>query len=256
MKYKILELNIGNPSLERAQRQCGWLMEKNYDIYILTETRNSKGCFYISDYMESFGYQVIFPKTKGNNLGVMILSRPTLKNIDYMLEQNDELYGRFIKCSVEDINHAFDLVGIYIPSRNRQENKILRKKRFCDICLEKLSNVKDNLVLCGDYNVVSVNHIPHYSVYFQWEYQFLQKLTDMKLIDAHEYFHSDLQEYSWQGRTGNGYRYDYIHVYSSMKTMIKDCHYIHETRKGERKITDHSGIYMEFDTEKRGKKSE
>ena len=35
-----------------------------------------------------------------------------------------------------------------------------------------------------------------------------------------------------------------------MKTMIKDCHYIHETRKGERKITDHSGIYMEFDTEK------
>ena len=184
----------------------------------------------------------------------MILSRPTLKNIDYMLEQNDELYGRFIKCSVEDINHPFDLVGIYIPSRNRQENKILRKKRFCDICLEKLSNMKDNLVLCGDYNLVPVNHIPHYSVYFQWEYQFLQKLTDMKLIDAHEYLHSDLQEYSWQGRTGNGYRYDYIHVYSLMKTMIKDCHYIHETRKGERKITDHSGIYMEFDTEKWGEK--
>ena len=52
MRYKILELNIGNPSLERAQRQCDWLREKNYDIYILTETRNSKGCSYISDYME------------------------------------------------------------------------------------------------------------------------------------------------------------------------------------------------------------
>ena len=46
-----------------------------------------------------------------------------------MLEQNDELYGRFIKCSVEDINHAFDLVGIYIPSRNRQENKNFKKKK-------------------------------------------------------------------------------------------------------------------------------
>lgn len=249
MSYKILELNIGNPSLERAKRQCVWMKNKDYDIYVLTETRDSDGCNYIAKYMEIIGYQVVFPRPNGKNLGVMILSKIHLGKINFVLDQKDELYGRFIKCRIVNDKHQFDLVGIYVPSRDRTERKILRKKRFCNITLDELNNSKYDMVICGDYNVVGIHHIPHYSVYFQWEYQFLQELESMKLIDAYELLYPNVQEYSWKGRTGNGYRYDYVHVSNAMLSQINKCYYIHETREGKNKITDHSGIVVEICTE-------
>ena len=236
--YKILELNIGNPSFQRAQRQCAWMKVKDYDIYVLTETRNSDGCNYISAYMESLGYQVIFPKPNGKNLGVMILSKIYLEKIDFLLNPNDELYGRFIKCHIAEGKYQFDLVGMYVPSRDRTYEKVLRKKRFCNIILDELKNNGYNLVLCGDYNVISIDHVPHYSAYFQWEYQFLQELSNMHLIDIYELLHPNTQEYSWKGRTGNGYRYDYIHIGRSIIDRVNTCCYIHETREGEQKITE------------------
>lgn len=249
MKFKILELNIGNPSLERAVRQCGWMQMNDYDIYVLTETRNSNGCNYISNYMESVGYQVIFPKPNGNNLGVMILSRIHLGEIDFLLDGKDELYGRFIRCRImADFQHL-DLIGIYVPSRDRSERKIARKERFCNITLSALKKNNDNLILCGDYNVLGIRHVPHYSVYFRWEYMFLQEIEDMELLDVFERLHPKIQEYSWKGRTGNGYRYDYIHISCRMIEQVRECRYVHETREAGKKITDHSGIMVEISTE-------
>lgn len=246
MNYKILELNIGNPSLERAKKQINWMKNNNYDIYVLTETKNSEGCNYIEKSMKILGYQVVFPKPNGKNLGVMIISRVCLQNIDFVIDDSDELFGRLIKCHIKSNDYKFDLLGIYVPSRDRSEKKVLRKKRFCDIVIKALSNNKNNMILCGDYNVVSVNHIPHYPVYYQWEYQFLQELQELEFIDVYEMLHPNKQEYSWMGRTGNGYRYDYIHSSKQMFNRISKCDYIHATREGEQKITDHSGICVEI----------
>ena len=49
-KVRLLSLNIGNPSLERARKQCLWLEGRQEDIFVLTETRESRGCEYIKNF--------------------------------------------------------------------------------------------------------------------------------------------------------------------------------------------------------------
>lgn len=49
-KISFLSLNIGNPSLDRARKQCEWLDKRPEDVFILTETKNSQGCSYIEDF--------------------------------------------------------------------------------------------------------------------------------------------------------------------------------------------------------------
>ena len=41
-KLSLLTLNIGNPSLERAKKQCEWLTKRPEDVFVLTETKNSQ----------------------------------------------------------------------------------------------------------------------------------------------------------------------------------------------------------------------
>jgi len=59
-EIKILSLNIGNPSLERAKRQCEWLKERPEDIFVLTETKCSGGCEYIENFFFQYGFQYFY----------------------------------------------------------------------------------------------------------------------------------------------------------------------------------------------------
>ena len=35
---KVMTLNIGNPSLQRVQKQIDWLETRDEDVFVLTET--------------------------------------------------------------------------------------------------------------------------------------------------------------------------------------------------------------------------
>lgn len=65
-----LTLNIGNPSLERAQKQCRWLENREEDVFVLTETKASHGCQYIEDYFFQYGYD-LFSMNSPINFAVM-----------------------------------------------------------------------------------------------------------------------------------------------------------------------------------------
>ena len=41
---KVMTLNIGNPSLQRVQKQIDWLETRDEDVFVLTETKLSQGC--------------------------------------------------------------------------------------------------------------------------------------------------------------------------------------------------------------------
>jgi len=42
--------NIANPSVERANKQADWLSKRDEDVFVLTETKNSKGCLFVEDF--------------------------------------------------------------------------------------------------------------------------------------------------------------------------------------------------------------
>ena len=100
------------------------------------------------------------------------------------------------------------------------------------------------MVIMGDFNILDRDHRPHYSNFFEWEYAFYDALIALNYRDAFRYCHPGRQEYSWVGRTNDGYRYDYCFVSGALEKNILHCDYIHESR--EIRITDHSAISVEL----------
>ncbi len=233
--------NIGNPSHDRAQKQAGWLKKRQEDVLVLTETKNSEGCLFLKDYFKSNGYDVIFSDIVDKEYGTMIVSKYKLKESDF------SKFIHFIPSRVAStvVSLPFgniEIIGLYIPSRNSDIKKIRKKKKFVENIITVLNNnlTSDYRIVCGDFNILEPNHIPHYSVFKKWEYDFYNNLLDLQLKDVFRSLNPSLQEYSWVGRTGDGYRYDHCFASDNIINNVKKCFYLHEPR--EKRLSDHSAL--------------
>src|SRR5262249_50332193 len=95
------------------------------------------------------------------------------------------------------------LVGAYVPSRDASADKIARKRRFLEQMPQAVRHVRSNsnVILMGDLNIVSRSHRPRYSTFRAWEYDALEELADLGLVDAFAKLNPDAQVHSWVGRT-------------------------------------------------------
>lgn len=252
----IMSLNIGNPSIDRARLQTRWLEERDEDVFVLTETKNSEGCNYIADYFLQYGfnlltlnnkkkYYVHFPKSQTADLGVMIISKFPIKNNYSIFNQDNIYFSRFVACDIEFYGTDIHLIGLYVPSRDRSDKKIARKKDFCIDTAKYIKQIKDkeHCVICGDLNILDRHHIPHYSTFFEWEYAFYDFFAKNDFVDTFKFCNPNSNEHSWVGRTNDGYRYDYCFINKKNEDNIINSFYFHETRG---KFTDHSAIVLEI----------
>ncbi len=154
-------------------------------------------------------------------------------------------FSRLIACDLLYSNKSLRIIGLYVPSRDRSNEKILRKKNFCIHTadyIQSLSNIPS--ILCGDFNILDRNHVPHYASFLAWEYNFYDFFHNEGFFGAFAHCYPKKQEYSWVGRTNDGYRYDYIFVSTDLIMNINDCQYLHETRTGS--LTDHSAVMLKM----------
>ena len=258
-KLKILTINIGNPSIVRARQQAKWLESRSEDVFVLTETIDSVGWTYLAKYFTNYGlefdlfttntdkkYYVFYPKSNTGDLGVMIISRTPIEREYSIYDISHKFYSRFAACDINFNQKKINLIGLYVPSRDRSEEKINRKKEFCTDVANYIKNTQTaNRIVCGDLNILDKNHIPYYSTFFDWEYRFYDFFINMKYADAFRQCYPELNEYSWVGRTNDGYRYDYFFVSGLLTDKIRDCYFLHETRSTN-KITDHSAVLLEL----------
>ena len=121
--------NIGNPSIERAERQAKWLINIDSDIFVLTETKNSKGCLFIEDYFRNKNYNVIFEKPKNNEYGAMIVSKDQIEPILFY-DYDDNLSARVVSVRTSLNKKKIDIIGTYIPSRDKSLKKVSRKNFY------------------------------------------------------------------------------------------------------------------------------
>lgn len=235
--------NINNPSIIRARQQVLWLRQFSFDVLILTETKNSKGCNFFEQYFKSNGFHVFFPKPEGNEYGTLIISRfPFEINASYRYIKY--LPSRVVSIKLLERLCDLEIVGVYVPSRDESDEKKERKRRFLEYIVEtlKLTSPHSSFMFCGDFNVVEPDHVPHYSKFKNWEYDFYNTLGSFQLKDAFRVINPTEMEYSWVGRTGDGYRYDHCFVSLDLVPLIKECYYIHEPRI--KKLSDHSGLVI------------
>lgn len=252
---KILTLNIGNPSIDRAKRQVLWLEQREEDVFILTETKNSEGCNYIEDYFKNYGfdlfsigtskkYYVFFPKSKTGDLGTMIISKIPFKSTFTIFDEDSIFYSRACGCEIEYNGQSIKMLGLYVPSRDASVEKINRKKEFC-AGVANFLKINQMEIVAGDLNILQREHVPHYSTFLDFEYRFYEFFVNLRYIDAWK-SKNDKLEYSWVGRTNDGYRYDYIFVNDALGNSINSCEFLHQTRTTN-KITDHSAVKIDLD---------
>ncbi|WP_067647364.1 hypothetical protein [Nocardia harenae] len=135
-----------------------------------------------------------------------------------------------------------DIIGAYAPSRDASAAKTDRKRKWLHACLTELAADRGRTqIFLGDLNVLEPGHQPSYRFFSEFEYDFYRRLTsECGLIDAFRHCHPDLIDHSWVGRTGDGYRYDHLHISVDLLPRLTACDYVHQPRIG--KLTDHSGL--------------
>lgn len=257
---KIMTLNIGNPSLQRVRRQIEWIENRDEDIFVLTESKLSEGCNYLEEYFgedeitlfdgeKKAAFNVYFPKSSTGDLGVMILSRFPILRVNAYFDEKAPFFSRFADIVIDFHGKEIGVMGLYVPSRDASPEKISRKKSFVVqfLLYLKQKNVSRNIpyVICGDFNILERNHVPHYKNFLSWEYDFYDRFDHFGYSDAFRFLYPLVNEYSWVGRTNDGYRYDHCFISKELKKNLIECSYVHETR--EIPITDHSGMTMTLD---------
>lgn len=125
--------------------------------------------------------------------------------------------------------------------------KLDRKRVFLKACHYGLPVGREgHRVVIGDFNILEPTHTPRYRFFQPFEYVFYEGLAEAGYRDAFRALHPQALEYSWVGRTGDGYRYDHAHVSSSLVTALRGCSYVHEVRTDDERLTDHSALSVQL----------
>jgi exodeoxyribonuclease III len=242
----VLTFNIGNPSPERAQRQLAWLASRDEHVLVLTETKASTGCRLLAEAFAAAGFQVAYPDPEPGEYGALIISRVAV-TLDRFGDKVGYLPARAASVILPAPDGLVRIIGLYVPSRDASFDKTERKRKWlaaCDAALAASASEMPAIVV-GDLNVLEPGHRPRYPFLAPFEYDFYQALADAHgLTDAFRHLHPHDTEYSWVGRTGDGYRYDHAFCSHSLRDVITDCGYLHEPRHD--KLSDHSALTVRF----------
>lgn len=241
-QLRVFTLNISGPSLERANRLLKFFDDLDVDILVLTETRPMPGTRHLLETFRRSGYGVVatWPESRAER-GVALIHRAS--GVASTGTPTVELAHRLAVARME-AEPPITLVGAYVPSRDASPHKIARKQTFLSQTTDFLRSLasRQELIFVGDLNVVHRSHVPRYPSFRTWEYDFLDGLEEDGFVDVFAELHPGVQAYSWIGRTGDGYRYDYVFVNEALASRVIDCEYLSTPR--DEGVSDHAGVLM------------
>ncbi len=208
---------------------------------MLSETSAGAGTVLLADGLRAAGYQVL-GACEPQDRGVLIAVRGPATE-EAIVKSAVTLPSRAV-CARLDGSIPLSILGVYVPSRDRSPAKVERKRAFVGSLLSFLSSLepdmRDSLMIVGDFNVVSRHHEPPPRGYFQFEYALFDALAELGFTLAHELRPSSRFPHSWIGKTGIGYLYDYVFVGQRLRHSVTSCRYLHGPR--ESRLTDHAAI--------------
>ncbi len=243
----ILTINVQAAAPARAQHLLTWLLARNDDVIILTETSNGPGTRQLLTELDAAGLTVTHQPSPDGDRGCAIATRVPSRPAPH-LTAGISLPGRAPAVTL-DTDPAVTVLGLYVPSSDRAPAKIAKKRAFLTTVQNTLAKLPDadraHLVVGGDYNVISRDHQPRYPGFLTFEYEFLDALRNLGLADIHQSLHPGVQKHSWIGRAGNGYRFDYLHAGPALQPHLLAISYLHQPRLDN--LTDHAALIADID---------
>lgn len=230
----ILTLNVQHASAARSYKQAQWLSNRaDADVVVLTEVSAGKHAHTLVTGLELSGYEVVIPADDSGQYRVLVASRVGAVERGVFTAP---IQQRFLSVQVVVGKAAFDLIGVYVPSRGPVNQRNVAKRLFQRALSDLLLSHADafrcgrsTMVVAGDMNVVEPDHVPFHRIFGQWEYDFYRSFDRSGLTDAFRHLNPTRVEHSWYGRKrGSGYRFD--HIFTNRPDALMSCKYIQEPR--------------------------
>ncbi|MET9360403.1 endonuclease [Streptomyces sp. NPDC006632] len=242
-EVRLITLNAQNASAGRAQRLAQWVAGQEVaDHLVVTEVGYGPGGQALVSALANRGYRSVLalPAAGLSDYRTVLASRSA--DLTATPSGISELPHRAPAARLRFGPHTVGLLGLYVPSRGN----MVKKRRFQDAVGQALpaflGQFDGPVIVTGDLNVLEPGHTPPHSTFRQWEYDFYKAFPAAGLVDAFRHLHPDLDDHSWFGREGSGYRFDHTFVTDGHKGCVKICQYVHEPR--EMGLTDHSAMLL------------
>jgi len=175
-------------------------------------------------------------------------------NYGFGLERRFDEEGRILHTVYE----KFELLNIYFPNGNKDEERLQYKMDFYDACLSYCNDLvsqNKKLVICGDVNTCH-NEIDlarpkensNVSGFLPIERAWVDRFISEGYVDTFRHFHPDEAKYSWwsmrtAARERNiGWRLDYFFVSENLLDKVIDSTIDNETMG-----SDHCPIILEME---------
>ncbi|MDO9001725.1 MAG: exodeoxyribonuclease III [Bacteroidota bacterium] len=231
---RIITYNVNGIRAAMGRGLIEWIKQTNPDVLCLQEIKATPEQVNVSEFEELGYYHYWYPAQKKGYSGVAIFSKKEPKNIEYgcgIAEYDFE--GRIIRVDFEDIS----IMSVYHPSGSSgDERQAFKMKWLKDYSayINELKKTKENLVLCGDFNIchraIDI-HNPksnaNTSGFLPEEREWMEVFINGGFVDTFRHFNQEPHQYSWWSyRAGSrgknlGWRIDYNLASESMTPRLK-----------------------------------
>ncbi|AKK04745.1 exonuclease III [Corynebacterium mustelae] len=246
---RVLTLNIGRPSAQRAKQLIGWLNAHPADVTVLTEFSDSPGSALLRQTYENAGYHVSVSSPDTPKRGVAIITAAAPVDV-----RHSELLGeRALSVIVDTAVGPVDVVGVYAPSSDPSASvtgeSLDRKRTWLDAFYQVLSysDPQTMRIVAGDLNIADPRKITAPDWLADFERRFFTNMERLGLYDLSPLGPTDL-EFSWIGRGEQQLRFDYVLASQHFPPLVDRHEYIHDVR--ESKLADHSALFVDLRIEK------
>ncbi len=256
---QIFDLRIASYNVNGIRAALGkgfltWLKQADPDLICLQEIKAREEQLDLSLFEKAgYAHHFWFPAEKKGYSGVAILSRQKPDHVEYGTGIGYmDVEGRNLRADFGGVS----VMSLYLPSGtniDRLDHKLQYMADFQEY-VNRLLEVKPELVICGDYNIchrpIDI-HDPvrnkNVSGFLPVEREWLGRFIDSGFIDSFRYFNPDPHHYTWWtyragARAKNkGWRLDYGMVSQPLENRLKRSVILPEA-----KHSDHCPILLEL----------
>lgn len=230
---KIISYNVNGIRAAISKGLLIWLSQEQPDVFCIQETKVQPEQLDLEPFI-SMGYHCyLHSAEKKGYSGVALMSlRQPDKVVTGMGNPLYDSEGRVIRADFGDLT----VVCVYIPSGTTGDVRQEFKMRFLEDFLKFISDLRrerENVVVCGDYNIchhpIDINH-PERQVgvsgFLPEEREWMDRWQDSGMVDSFRVFDQSAEKYSWwsyrfAARERNaGWRIDYHWVSQPLATRL------------------------------------
>jgi exodeoxyribonuclease III len=251
---RLTTLNLNGIRSATKKDVVNYLAEQKSDILCFQEVRAlPKDIPEVWQALECYSHY--HPAQKLGYSGVALLSKTKPKRVHLGFGSTFDLEGRVLKADFAD----YSVVSVYVPSGSSSDLRHTLKMQFLDeffLYLKKLKRSKQDLIICGDFNIA---HKPidltnwkanqKNSGFLPQEREWLDKVLELGYVDTFRHLvGAEAVHYSWWSNRGRarennvGWRLDY---HFSTPALAQAAHSPSIYR--EQFFSDHAPVTIEYD---------